>query len=62
MCELEIELTDEECISWGKENYERMLRRAKYNRPLSRIVAAKPNPTDYWKSAFAKLMAEMGTK
>lgn len=59
--ELEVEQetpTDEDYIQWGKENYQRMLRTEKYSRPLSRIIAV-PKKTDYWKSAFAKVMAEM---
>ena len=65
--ELELELTDTECARWSKDNFERMLRTAKYLKPLSRITAqpvkpVKPNPADYWKSAFAKLMAEQESK
>ena len=56
----ELELTDEECIRWGKENFDRLLRTDKYRRPLSRIIAAVPEPKkDYWKYAVAKAMAEM---
>jgi hypothetical protein len=68
MCELdeldEIELTDEECTNWGKENFNRAVRTGKYNRTLCRVTE-KPTPAakqDYWKSAMAKAMAEQESK
>jgi hypothetical protein len=64
MCELDELLTDTECARWSKDNFERMLRTAKYLKPLSRITAqpVKPNPADYWKSAVAKAIAEQESK